>query len=281
MTLAEADHERQILQTTVTLDEDRGSLRHRTVANRTKVLTWLIVALVDLPLSSWITSSIFNVDWSDPLGLPLLITGVVAILSTAGAAWVLYHLGHNRRESKNERRQLDWATLSFTSKVSLLAVTVLVGLISAVMFTRVYTEALLSNVDGFSGLALLLSLLVAFVMLLSAALVFCTAFRDGSPEQADLAFYGDLVHQGRRRQLAHETDVLRHHHALAMHLGHSHKDTGDEPASVLGVTQVVENQPALPEGQHASEMETGTQEQAMPAARVASRQRYGLRRPAA
>lgn len=106
-----------------------------------------------------------------------MISIVISVLATGGAATALYHLGHNQRENKDDRRRLNWHQLSRGSKLSMLAAAMLVALIAAVMFVRVYTEGELS---GLSSLAFLLAVLVAFVMLVSAALVFWTAFRDGS-----------------------------------------------------------------------------------------------------
>jgi hypothetical protein len=62
------------------------------------------------------------------------------------------------------------------------------------------------------GLAAFLAVLVVLIMLLSAALVFFTAFRDGSPEQEDLAHYSRLYGDGqeRRQKLEDELAGLAH-----------------------------------------------------------------------
>jgi hypothetical protein len=166
----------------------------------------------------WLASSVFNVDRADPLGLPLAISIVISLLATVGAASALYHLGHNLRESKNDRGGLSWKALSGGAKLSLIGSAFLVTLISVVMLLRVYTEGILS---GVGSLAFLLALLVSFVMLISASLVFWTAFRDGSPEQDDLVYYSKIVQRHRRikRQyedeaveLSHESDLLERQH---------------------------------------------------------------------
>jgi hypothetical protein len=193
----------------IDLDEAARSLRHRVVKRSTKIFTIVFLAVIDFPLMLWLSSSVFNVDWADPLGLPLAVSVVIALLGTTGAAWTLYHLGRNRRENKNDRRQMDWPDLSPGAKASLLGVGLLVALIAVVMFVRVYTEGVLSGLDW---LALLMAILVAFIMLLSAALVFGTAFRDGSPEQGDLAHYSALVHDAVQRKRAHEDRAARLEH---------------------------------------------------------------------
>lgn len=69
------------------------------------------------------------------------------------------------------------------------------------MFFRVWTEGVLSGLDN---LALVLALLVSVVMLISSWLVFWVAFRDGSPEQDDLAYYTRLVQRHLRVRRGYE-----------------------------------------------------------------------------
>lgn len=197
------------------MEQVRGSLRHRRVNRLTRLLTLLTVAVVDLPIMLWLASSVFNVDWSHPLGLPLAISVVISLLATGGAATALHHMGRNLRQHKNERRQLDWASLSAGGRLSLSTVGVLVGLMGVVMFVRVDTEGVLS---GLADLAMLMAVLVAVVLVVSATLVFWTAFRDGSLEQGDLRHYSDIIrpHLQRKRryedqahELACQYDLLR------------------------------------------------------------------------
>ncbi len=190
MTVYEAKHRAEVLTEQIDFDELRGSLRHYRVSKSAKVLTLLGLVVVDFPVMLWLASSVFNVDWTNPLGLQLVISVVISVLATGGAAAALYHLGHDQRENKDDRRRLTWRTLSRGSKLSMLAAVMLIGLIAAVMFVRVYTEGELS---GLTGLAFLLAVLVAFVMLVSAALVFWTSFRDGSLEQDDLRCYSSML----------------------------------------------------------------------------------------
>ncbi|MFI5613864.1 hypothetical protein [Amycolatopsis sp. NPDC051903] len=215
LTVAEAQAKADLIDDLIELEQVRGSLRHRRVNRLTRVLTLLAVTIVDLPIMLWLASSVFNVDWSDPWGLPLAISVVISILATGGAATALHHLGHNTRQHKNHRRQLVWRDLSTGAKLSLVTVGLLVALMGVVMFVRVYTEGVLS---GLSDLAVLLAVLVALVMVVSATLVFWTAFRDGSLEQDDLRHYSETVRpylQAKRRyeDEAHELrcqyDLLR------------------------------------------------------------------------
>jgi hypothetical protein len=131
-----------------------------------------------------------------------VISIVAAVLTTGGAAAALHHIGRALRQHKNHRRHLDMTTLNAGAQLSLVAVTVLVGLVAASAFYRVWSEGMFSGLDE---LALLLAALVAAVMLVSAALVFGTAFHDGSPAGDDLRYYSRLVN----RHLAIHRDYER------------------------------------------------------------------------
>lgn len=201
LTLAEAQHRAQVLGDAIDTEEAHGSQRHRGVSRGAKALVLGIVGVVDFPIMLWLVSSVFNVDWTVPLGLPLVVSAVVALLTTGGAAATLYHIGHDQRQNKTHRRQLDKAQLTLGSKISIAAVAVLVVLIAVAMFVRVWTEGVLSGLDN---LALVLALLVSVVMLISSWLVFWVAFRDGSPEQDDLAYYTRLVQRHLRVRRGYE-----------------------------------------------------------------------------
>lgn len=246
--LTEGEEHRAALDNKIVCEIGRGSLRHHTVEKWVKVVTLLFLVVIDFPVMLWLASSVFNVDWTDPWGLPLAISVVISILGTGGAAWALYHLGHNRRESKNDRRQLEWSKLSAGAKISLIGVGLLVSLIGVVMFVRVYTEGVLSGLDG---LALLLAVLVALVMLLAAALVFFTAFRDGSPEQDDLKHYSTRVRAARQRQaeltaqanrLTDELAMLRR--PTAARAGNS--ESTDQPRTPIHTTPTTPATPSTP-----------------------------------
>ncbi len=209
LTVTEAQQRARQLGDEIDTQEAQGSQRHRRVSPVAKTLALIVVVIVDFPIMLWLASSVFNVDWGDPLGLPLAISVVISILTTGGAAAALYHVGYDQRQNKNYRRQLDKAALTLGAKISLVAVAVLILLISMVAFYRVWEEGVLS---GLNRLALLLALLVAVVMLISAWLVFWVAFRDGSPEQDDLSHYTRLVqhHLNIRRDYEDDAEQLEH-----------------------------------------------------------------------
>lgn len=247
LTLAEAQRRAQVLGDAIDTEEAHGSQRHRGVSRGVTVLVLGIVGVVDFPIMLWLVSSVFNVNWAAPGGLPLAISVVVSLLSTGGAAAALHHLGHDLRQHKNHRRQLDRRQLTTGSVVSLAAVTVLVALIAVVMFVRVWSEGVLS---GLADLALVLALLVSVVMLISAWLVFWIALRDGSPEGDDLAYYTRLVQRHLRirrgfedsaRQLEDQVELINRstsrylQQATGTHAyGFGHWTPATEPAAITG-----------------------------------------------
>ncbi len=204
ITVADAVERAGVLDSEIEMEHLRGNLQHRRVNRLTRAITLLTVTVVDLPIMLWLAASVFNVDWSAPFGLPLVISVVVSVLATGGAATALHHLGHNQRQHKNDHRQLDWRRLSTGAKLSLVTVGVLVGLMGVVMFVRVWTEGVLSGMDD---LAVLIAVLVALVMAVSATLVFWTAFRDGSLKQDDLRHYSDSVRPYLERKRAYEDEA--------------------------------------------------------------------------
>ncbi len=192
LTVGDAQERADALQTVLDLEEEGGSVRHRPAARLHKLLALAVVSLVDLPVMLWVTVGVFNVDLTLPAAnnLPLWISVVVAVLATAGVTATLQHLGHDLRQHKNARRHLDVVALPLSSKLALVGMTLLVVAVALLAFARVYTEGVLSGADG---LGTLLAVLVALVMLISAWLVFWTAFADGSPEGDDLVHYGKVI----------------------------------------------------------------------------------------
>jgi hypothetical protein len=209
LTVAAAKDTADELREQIDHEEASGSLRHRLAKRFTKWTVWLVVVLIDFPIMLWACSSVFNVDWTDPWGVRLLFSVAAAVLATLASAAALHHLGRELREHKTEGRGLAWRTLPARSKGVVITVMLLVVLVALLMFARVYTEGVLS---GLQAIALLLAILVAFVMLISASLVFWTAFRDGSPETDDLGYYTTLVEKhlhDKRRLEARASDHKR------------------------------------------------------------------------
>lgn len=218
MTVTDAADEVQRITTIISLGEDqvdehRNSLRHRRVPPWMKIATLIGVVVIDYPLMLWVASSVFNVNWADPWGLPLLISIVVATIATGLAAFTLHHLGREHREHKNDKGQLVWKTLSTGSRVTLIVVALLITAIAVVSFERVYSEGISS---GLTGLALGLAALVAFVMMISAWLTWRNAFKDGSVLVDDLMHYSKIVKRYTEIQRDHEDKAAKLRYQLAV-----------------------------------------------------------------
>lgn len=207
---AAADEEIRLM---IEHEEAAGTMRHRTVPRLTKWIVWIVVVVIDFPIMTWVSSSIFNVDWNAPSSVRLLFAVATAVLATLAAATVLHHLGHELREQKTDNRGLAWSQLRARSRAILITVAVLVLLVALLMFVRVRIEGVLS---GLEAVATLLAALVAMVMFISATLVFWTAFRDGSPEGDDLAYYTDLVERFITEKQALESRAAWHQRQSAL-----------------------------------------------------------------
>jgi hypothetical protein len=147
----------------------------------------------------------------------LLVSLVVALLTTGGSTAALHQLGRVLRDNKDHQRRLDLKQFTASTAIGVVMVLVLVTAIATVAFHRVWREGQLSGLDN---LALLLAGLVALVMFISSGLVYWNAFRDGSLEQDDLAHYSKLAikysrkeqRYGKRRQkLCCELEALGGH----------------------------------------------------------------------
>ena len=120
----------------------------------------------------------------------LVISVVVAMLATGGAAAALWHIGRNLRQYKSHDRHLDVGAMGVGAKMSVVGAVVLTLLIAAGAFYRVFSDGVFSGLEEF---ALLLAVLVAVVMFISSALLCATAFRDGSPQVDDLRYFTRTV----------------------------------------------------------------------------------------
>jgi hypothetical protein len=64
LTVAEAQTRGEALCAAIEAEEAAGSQRHRRVHTSTRLLTLIVVVIIDFPIMLWLASSIFNVDWS-------------------------------------------------------------------------------------------------------------------------------------------------------------------------------------------------------------------------
>lgn len=211
-TVANAQDRRERLLETINMAQAAGSQRHRPMHTFAKALVLLVVVTIDFPIIEWLCGSLLNVDWSDPLGIPLAISMAISILATGGAGAALHHLGRDQRQYKDHHRRIDMPT---GSKISLVAVGALLALIPLVMYYRLHPER---AGGGLNSLENPPALVLTAVMLISEWLVFWTAFRDGSPELDDLRHYTRLVqpylklkrsYEDRANHLEQRAEILR------------------------------------------------------------------------
>jgi len=211
LTVAEAQDQHQKLVETIDAEETAGSQRHRRMSTFAKSLVLLVVAAIDFPIIEWLCGSLLNVDWSNPLGVPLAMSIAISILATGTACAILYQLGRDQRQYKDHHRHIDMTT---GAKIILAGVGALLALIPLVMYYRLYPE----KAGGLNSLENPPAIVLTAVMLLSEWLVFWTHFRDGSPELDRLRDYTRLIqpylnlkrsYEDRADNLEQQAEILR------------------------------------------------------------------------
>ena len=176
LTFADAQDRGEKLVEAIDTEEAAGSQRHLRVPTFAKALVLLVVVAIDFPIIEWLCGSLLNVDWSNPLGVPLAMSIAISILATGGAGAALHQLGRDQRQYKDHHRHID---MTIGSKISLVGVGALLALIPLVMYYRLHPE---KAGGGLNSLENPPALFLTAVMLISEWLVFWMAFRVSSPE---------------------------------------------------------------------------------------------------
>lgn len=158
---------------------DAGDSRHLE-APRGLTLSARCMPLLDFPVLLWFLSSALNVPWQrNPLGAPLAVALVLALIATAGSAVILHMLGASVREYKQRQYELDWSQMPGAARCRLLFVGLVVGLLALVMAVRIFTDATEAGVSP--GIAALLATLLGVIVLGTSTLVWYAGVADGSP----------------------------------------------------------------------------------------------------
>ena len=233
LTVAEAEQRRDAVAASVAAEAARGSGRHRRTATGEKVLG-AAAALVGLPVLLTVPLASFG---PDPSTAARVVAVVLTVALTAGIAAGLHHVGRDQREAKGADGRLRWRALGVAARVNLVGIGLLAVLVAAavVVSTRFLLDGAVPPV-----MAQLLALGAASVLPVAVATMFRAAFRDGSIETDDLAYYARVVapHRRLRRELLAEADVLRTE--LARHRGGR-----DEPVDAVAVDDVAARPPRV------------------------------------
>lgn len=193
-------HQAELLSTTIANEEASGSIRHRQIGKLTRIAAVAALAAIDFPLMLWLTSSVFNVDWTRGLGQAAGLSIIFAGLATAGVAGMLLTLGLDQRRNKDQLG--NWRLPSVSAGTwlilaSVAAVVILVGLVAT---------SIAWSVLALDGIAKLVAAALPGILSVTSALfVFWSAFRDGSATRDELSRY----HRQLRRTIRQQELVLR------------------------------------------------------------------------
>lgn len=187
LTAVQAEARMDSVRAVVTKETNDGSLKHR------RVPRWLarlapFVVLLDGPVMLWFCSQIFNVNWA-ALALsviPLVTSGVFAVLATVAIALALHKFGRDLKAYKDfqghislPKGQAKVLPLTFLG----LSVTVTLGS-GVVMAFRIIADSLSAG-SGILGGAILGSFFAIIVIALNVV-VFAVYYRDGSTQTDEL-----------------------------------------------------------------------------------------------
>lgn len=124
----------ETLESQIAKDEHAGSLRHRRTSRTTWLATVALLTIVDFPVMLWVSSSIFNVDWSTSYWLSLPLEIGFATLVTGSVVGVLLAIGRDQRRNKDAQGNWELSRVSAGTWLvlgSAVAVVVLIGFVAS------------------------------------------------------------------------------------------------------------------------------------------------------
>ncbi|MFI6168934.1 hypothetical protein ACIBCN_19295 [Nocardia sp. NPDC051052] len=187
LTATQAEARMAAVQAVVTKETDEGSLKHRRVSR------WLVrlapfVVVLDGPVMLWFCSQIFNVNWSalSQSIIPLITSGVFAVLATVAIALALHKFGRDLKAYKDNRGHISLPSgqakvvpLTFIG----LSVSVTLGS-GVVMAYRIISESLSAGSDLLGGS--ILGVFFAIIVIALNVVIFAVNYRDGSTQTDEL-----------------------------------------------------------------------------------------------
>lgn len=145
-----------------------------------------LVLVADSCLLLYFFAGITDVNWSSPMSADLVFAVLLAAMVTVLSYGFLAFAGHRLRSHKDHSGAIPLADLDGLTKIAAAAAIAAIGILAALMFTRMRTEVLYALGPGSGGTALLVALTLAAVSALANFLVIAIHALDGSDQAARL-----------------------------------------------------------------------------------------------
>lgn len=205
------------------IEEDRasGSRKHQRLPRRIGRIP-RVVLVADSLLLVYFFAGITDVDWASPLSADLAFAVILAAMVTVLTYGFLGFAGHRLRSYKDHSGAIPFADLDGLTKSSAAAAIVAIGILSALMFTRMRTEVLYALGPGSGTTALLIAMTLAVVSALANFLVIAVHALDGSDQAARLEALSSAVSRpiAQVRRMREEADIIPGRVALLRRRAH-------------------------------------------------------------
>ncbi len=162
-------------------ETQRGSRKHHRLPGWLRRVPKLVL-LFDFFLLLYFFAGITDVNWSSPLSAVLAFAVLLAAMVTVLSYGFLSFTGHRMRSHKDHSGAVRLDQLDDLSKASMLVAVAIVGILAALMFTRMRIEVVYALGPGSGGAALMIALTLATVSAAANFLVVGIHALDGSDQ---------------------------------------------------------------------------------------------------
>lgn len=182
----------------IEMEARRGSRKHN------RLPRWLrrvpkLVLLFDFCLLLYFFAGITDVNWYSPLSANLGFAVLLAAMVTVLSYGFLSFTGHRMRTHKDHSGAVRLDQLDSLSAASILVAVAIVGILAALMFTRMRIEVIYALGPGSGGTALMIALTLAAVSAAANLLVVGIHALDGSDQVERLNKLSAAAHRSLAR----------------------------------------------------------------------------------
>jgi hypothetical protein len=175
--------EERVRRSEIERDIAAGSKKHHPLPKWQRSIPKWVLGF-DFGLLLYFFSGITNVDWTNPLSLPLTFAVALAAMVTLLSYGVLSFTGHRLRSRKNDDGTIFHEDVDGVTVLAFLISSVVLAVLAVLMFTRIRTEVLYSLGNQAESTALVLATAVGVVDAAANFLVISVHALDGSDQTA-------------------------------------------------------------------------------------------------